>query len=141
MVFRESTQTVAMRNYPHLLFCKFFKRPDCIFEGLASSGKMGWLYGRGGGQLFALLDEASIGSACGVVAGRTTGLRWLWAARGGACWGAWVAGRCGGSGGRGGMSRRHVASGSALSRALAALHAMIATALELLGSRSRAAKR
>ena len=87
-------QTPHPKPEPRLLFCKFFKRPDCIVDGVASSGKVGWLYGRGRGQLFRAFDEASEGSACGA-AGPAWGsgsarVRPLWVGRcaGLACLGA-----------------------------------------------------
>ena len=42
---------------------------------MASSGKVGWLYGRGMGELFRAFDEASEEPACGALAGWAAGLR------------------------------------------------------------------
>ena len=46
---------------PIYFFRKFFKTLNSSIDGVASSGKVGWLYGRGMGQLFRAFDETSEG--------------------------------------------------------------------------------
>ena len=52
-LFVVTQSSIKLRTNPLCFFCKNYLRPRCIVDGVASSGKVGWLYGRGGGQLFA----------------------------------------------------------------------------------------